>query len=279
MKTDCHLSVQQSRLSALPGRPPVSTALGPLAAGLQTLADPRGRHGKCHRFVRVLLVACSTVVAGACSFTAIGQWARSDTQDTLARLGARTTTVFGVRLAPSAAAIRRLINRTCGPGRRRPGHARARPSLPRPGGRPSTNGFPQRGATTRAEGRRRGPRLAGPRRPASQPGHRSAPRGEPRLPADWWRSRSDEAWRRKLGAACPRACPRWTLAQLYPAGFGEYSRICAQGHRPRLHLRMTPTGKNLLAGQCRGLNERGGLALSLSGRAQMPVTEFARITG
>jgi predicted transposase YbfD/YdcC len=52
-------------------------------------------------------------VAGARSFTAIGQWARNAPQDTLARLGARTTTVFGVRLAPSPSTIRRLINRTC----------------------------------------------------------------------------------------------------------------------------------------------------------------------
>ncbi|MFJ2258609.1 hypothetical protein ACIOKD_09685 [Streptomyces sp. NPDC087844] len=58
----------------------------------------------------VLLVACSTVVAGARSFAAIGQWARSVPQAALARLGARTVSVFGVRLAPSTATIRRIIN-------------------------------------------------------------------------------------------------------------------------------------------------------------------------
>jgi hypothetical protein len=87
--------------------------IGPLAARLQTLADPRDRRGKRHPFVSVLLVACSAVVAGARSFTAIGQWAASAPQDALARLGARTATAFGIRVAPSRATIRRLIIRTC----------------------------------------------------------------------------------------------------------------------------------------------------------------------
>ncbi|MFC5201769.1 ISAs1 family transposase [Streptomyces kaempferi] len=61
----------------------------------------------------VLLVACSAVVTGARSFVAIGQWARNAPQDTLARLGARTATVSGIRAAPSGATVRRLINHTC----------------------------------------------------------------------------------------------------------------------------------------------------------------------
>ncbi|SHN34877.1 DDE_Tnp_1-associated [Actinacidiphila paucisporea] len=86
---------------------------GPLATRLRTLADPRHRRGKRHPFVSVMLVACSAVVAGARSFAAIGQWARNAPQDTPARLGARTVTALGVRLAPSPATIRRLINRAC----------------------------------------------------------------------------------------------------------------------------------------------------------------------
>ncbi|MEU9875432.1 ISAs1 family transposase [Streptomyces phaeochromogenes] len=58
----------------------------------------------------VLLIACSAVLTGARSFAAIGQWARSAPQDTLARLGTRVTTVFDVRIAPSAATIRRVLN-------------------------------------------------------------------------------------------------------------------------------------------------------------------------
>ncbi|MBB5939241.1 putative transposase YbfD/YdcC [Streptomyces zagrosensis] len=61
----------------------------------------------------VLLVACSAVVAGARSFAAIGQWARSAPQAALARLGARTVSVFGVRLAPSMATIGRFIDQVC----------------------------------------------------------------------------------------------------------------------------------------------------------------------
>ncbi|MFK0296799.1 hypothetical protein ACIQU6_43765 [Streptomyces sp. NPDC090442] len=40
-------------------------------------------------FVAVLLLAACAVAAGAGSYAAIGQWARSARQRTLARLGAR----------------------------------------------------------------------------------------------------------------------------------------------------------------------------------------------
>ncbi|MEU5347182.1 transposase family protein [Streptomyces sp. NPDC020766] len=80
-------------------------SIGPLALRLQTLADPRSQRGKRHPFVVVLLlVACSAVTAGAQSFAAIGQWAKNAPQDVLARLGARTATVLGVRVAPSGEA-------------------------------------------------------------------------------------------------------------------------------------------------------------------------------
>jgi len=88
-------------------------ALAGLPQRLATLADPRHRRGKRHPFVSVLLVACSAVLAGARSFAAIGQWARNAPQDTLARLGARTTTVFSARIAPSTATIRRVLNAVC----------------------------------------------------------------------------------------------------------------------------------------------------------------------
>lgn len=61
----------------------------------------------------VLLIACSAVLAGARSFTAIGQWAKAAPQTALARLGARVDTVFGVRVAPSAATVRRVLNAVC----------------------------------------------------------------------------------------------------------------------------------------------------------------------
>ncbi|WUJ15324.1 ISAs1 family transposase [Streptomyces sp. NBC_00390] len=61
----------------------------------------------------MLLVACSAVLAGARSPAAIGQWARATPQDALARLGARTATVFRVRVAPSTSTIRRVLKDTC----------------------------------------------------------------------------------------------------------------------------------------------------------------------
>jgi len=88
-------------------------ALPGLPQRLATLADPRHRRGKRHPFVSVLLIACSAVLSGARSFAAIGQWAKNAPQEALARLGARTTSVFAVRVAPSTATVRRIINRTC----------------------------------------------------------------------------------------------------------------------------------------------------------------------
>ncbi|MEU5348355.1 ISAs1 family transposase [Streptomyces sp. NPDC020766] len=87
--------------------------IGPLVLRLRTLADPRHRRGKRHSFVSVLLIACSAVLTGARSFAAIGQWAQSAPQDALARLGTRAATVFDVRIAPSAATIRRVLNAAC----------------------------------------------------------------------------------------------------------------------------------------------------------------------
>ncbi|MFG2525626.1 transposase family protein [Streptomyces sp. NPDC048527] len=76
---------------------PLAAGVGDLAEGLRALPGPRRPRGVRHPFVSVLLVACSAVVARARSFVAIGQWAASAPQDTLARLGARVTTVFASR--------------------------------------------------------------------------------------------------------------------------------------------------------------------------------------
>ncbi|MFD5513663.1 transposase family protein, partial [Streptomyces sp. NPDC127051] len=61
------------------------------------LPDPRHRGGVRHPFVAVLLIAACAVAAGARSYTAIGQWARSAPQQTLARCGARLVTSLNVR--------------------------------------------------------------------------------------------------------------------------------------------------------------------------------------
>ncbi|MEV7890954.1 ISAs1 family transposase [Streptomyces sp. NPDC002817] len=84
--------------------------IGNLPSRLAALPDPPDRRGRRHPFVSVLLMACSAVMCGARSFAAIGQWPRNAPQDTLARLGARRVSAFAVRVAPSTATFRRIIN-------------------------------------------------------------------------------------------------------------------------------------------------------------------------
>ncbi|MFF5452529.1 ISAs1 family transposase [Streptomyces sp. NPDC012950] len=61
----------------------------------------------------MLLVAASAVVAGARSYAAVAQWSANAPQHTPARLGARAVGALGVRVAPSAATIRRVIALIC----------------------------------------------------------------------------------------------------------------------------------------------------------------------
>ncbi|WP_189923147.1 ISAs1 family transposase [Kitasatospora xanthocidica] len=84
-----------------------------LVERLRLLQDPRRRRGVRHPFVAVLLVAASAVVAGARSYTAIGQWSANAPQHALARLGARVAGALSVRVAPSAATIRRVVGLVC----------------------------------------------------------------------------------------------------------------------------------------------------------------------
>jgi hypothetical protein len=95
---------------------PVPFGHGPaqtLTDRLGLLPDPRGRRGRRHPFLSVLLIAVAAVVSGARSYAAIGQWARNAPQTTLTRAGARLLPVFGARVAPSGATIRRVINLVC----------------------------------------------------------------------------------------------------------------------------------------------------------------------
>jgi hypothetical protein len=70
---------------------------------LGQVADPRDRRGVRHQVVGVLAVAMAAVLAGARSFTAIGEWVAD--AGVLVRLG-----VAGVR-RPREATIRRALNR------------------------------------------------------------------------------------------------------------------------------------------------------------------------
>ncbi|MEU9377801.1 transposase family protein [Streptomyces sp. NPDC048255] len=74
---------------------------------------PRARRGRRHALTSVLLVAACAVLAGARSCLAIAQWARAAPQDTLSRLDVRCTGALGVRTAPSASTIRRVLLSVC----------------------------------------------------------------------------------------------------------------------------------------------------------------------
>lgn len=85
-----------------------------LALLLQTLADPRCRRGRRHPFVAVRLTARSEWSSERSPSRPSGSGPRKDApQDALARFVARMDTAFAVRTAPSGAAIRQLIQRTC----------------------------------------------------------------------------------------------------------------------------------------------------------------------
>ncbi|MGW3046127.1 ISAs1 family transposase [Kitasatospora sp. NPDC001159] len=105
---------RQSATVCLIKSPPVDGVAGlSLVERLRLLPDPRRRRGVRHPFVAVLLIAASAVVAGARSYAAIGQWSANAPQHTLARLGSRVEGALGVRVAPSAATIRRVIGLVC----------------------------------------------------------------------------------------------------------------------------------------------------------------------
>lgn len=84
-----------------------------LVERLGQLPDPRCRRGRRHTLLSVLLIAAAAVVAGARSYAAIGQWAKNAPQAALVRVDARVLPVFGFRVAPSGATIRRVVALVC----------------------------------------------------------------------------------------------------------------------------------------------------------------------
>ncbi|MGW1530420.1 transposase family protein [Streptomyces sp. NPDC002159] len=67
---------RQSATVCLTKSPPAAQrAAHGIAERLGVLRDPRDRRGRRHALVAVLLTACCAVLAGACSYLAIGQWA------------------------------------------------------------------------------------------------------------------------------------------------------------------------------------------------------------
>jgi hypothetical protein len=86
---------------------PISCA--DLLASFAELPDPRRRRGVRHEVQAILAIAAAAVVAGARSFTAIGEWADEAPQQVLAALGARLDPDTGAHVAPHEATLRRTI--------------------------------------------------------------------------------------------------------------------------------------------------------------------------
>jgi len=75
---------------------------------LEQVSDPRSRRGVRHRFVVIVAVALSAVLAGARSFTAIGEWVADADVCVLSKLGIAATR------RPCEATIRRALARVDG---------------------------------------------------------------------------------------------------------------------------------------------------------------------
>ncbi|MGH8897652.1 MAG: ISAs1 family transposase [Egibacteraceae bacterium] len=82
-----------------------------LLATLAQLPDARKRRGIRHRQASVLAIAAAAVLAGARSYTAIGEYAAELSQDVLARLEARRHPVTGRYTAPDESTLRRALQR------------------------------------------------------------------------------------------------------------------------------------------------------------------------
>jgi predicted transposase YbfD/YdcC len=90
------------------GREPDTAAWPSLLAYLAAVPDPRRRRGVRHRLVAVLAVAVCAVLAGARSFTAIGEWAADVPVGVLAALGVRADP-WRVLRPPDEATVRRVL--------------------------------------------------------------------------------------------------------------------------------------------------------------------------
>jgi DDE_Tnp_1-associated len=82
-----------------------------LLSFLSVLTDPRKRRGVRHGIAPLVAVAASAVLAGARSFTAIGEWVADASQEVLAALGIRLNRRQGRRVPPDEATLRRALRR------------------------------------------------------------------------------------------------------------------------------------------------------------------------
>jgi predicted transposase YbfD/YdcC len=105
------LSSPVARIAAhrAPVGDPVSERSAGLWACLAALPDPRDRRGLRHGLAGLLAVAVCAVLAGARSFTAIGEWAADAPPDVLAALGIHADPWTGIVRAPHEATVRRVL--------------------------------------------------------------------------------------------------------------------------------------------------------------------------
>jgi predicted transposase YbfD/YdcC len=80
-----------------------------LLSFLSPLTDPRRRRGVRHGIASLLALAASAVLAGARSFTAIGEWVADASEEVLAALGIRRNARLGLRVPPDEATLRRAV--------------------------------------------------------------------------------------------------------------------------------------------------------------------------
>jgi predicted transposase YbfD/YdcC len=93
----------------VPGDQVVSERSTGLLRYLAGVPDPRDRRGRRHGLVGVLAVAVCAVLAGARSFTAIGEWAADAPAQVLRALGVRVDPLTGLVAAPDEATVRRVL--------------------------------------------------------------------------------------------------------------------------------------------------------------------------
>ena len=105
------VSAALEELSRLPAsdRSLLSGQCPGLAEYLEQVPDPRNRRGVRHSLTSLLVAAVAAVLAGATSFTAVGEWVADAPLRVLAALGVRRDPLTRRFVPPDEAAIRRVL--------------------------------------------------------------------------------------------------------------------------------------------------------------------------
>ncbi|WP_206699963.1 transposase family protein [Actinomadura sp. RB99] len=101
-----HVGVESSDRALLSGQCPG------LAEYLEQVPDPRDRRGVRHSLTSLLMAAAAAVLAGATSFTAVGEWVADAPPQVLAALGVRRDPLTRQFAPPGQATIRRVLEAT-----------------------------------------------------------------------------------------------------------------------------------------------------------------------